>query len=101
MTETDHSSAIKSQEFPLLKVPAETLNRKLRRGQKYIEKEASGINSFCKDSQWAGLSDQDARSKLKARRVLTFSLINVLLRKSRIIWTRSSGVAFYLKKALF
>ena len=80
MTETDHSSAIKSQEFPLLKVPAETLNRKLRRGQKYIEKEASGINSFCKDSQWAGLSDQDARSKLKACGPYVLS-INVLLRK--------------------
>ena len=80
MTETDHSSAIKSQEFPLLKVPAETLNRKLRRGQKYIEKEASGINSFCKDSQWAGLSAHDARSKLKARGGSLKFLITVLFR---------------------
>lgn len=61
----DHSGAIKSQEFPLLKVPAETLNRKLRRGQKYIEKEASGINAFCKDSQWSGLDEKETRAKLK------------------------------------
>ena len=56
---------IKSQEFPLLKVPAETLNRKLRRGQKFIEKGASGINLYCKDSQWSALSDKEARGKLK------------------------------------
>ena len=56
---------IKMQEFPLLKVPAETLNRKLRRGQKFIEKGASGINLYCKDSQWSGLSDKEARGRLK------------------------------------
>ena len=59
------SGAVKCQEFPLLKVPTETLNRKLRRGQKFIEKESGGINNFCKESQWAGLDDHAVRARLR------------------------------------
>ena len=42
--ETRSFNAIHCQEFPLLKVPYETLNRKFRLGQRIIESESRGIS---------------------------------------------------------
>ena len=46
--ETRSLNAIHCQEFPLLKVPYETLNRKFRLGQRIIESESRGISQVPK-----------------------------------------------------